>query len=303
MNELLRVLNALSADDLESLITRASIILEKKRKEEAEQALLEKERLRQERLAQERKRQEEIAELERKLNELKSQSAKEAEDPGVRGGNFVMYDKAQPAPGAVSETPRQAPVQSAARPAPPPEKITCPYCHKLNVADSLFCSNCGQKMTGSQPTPRPQSAAGTVSRPVAQPVSQPQRSAAQVRYANSSMKKWDRLPDERTLLADHEIVIYQPVRSGAYIYQMEVTNHRILISRQNVAVRGAGMTLGIVGSLLVGDAKPWLEIPLTAIKRCWVEQKNFIIEADQNYVLKNKKYEQLLPDLIASARR
>ena len=73
MNEILKMLNELKADDLDKVITRANILLEKKRKEEAEQALLEKERLRQEKIEQERKRQREIAELLRKLQELQSQ--------------------------------------------------------------------------------------------------------------------------------------------------------------------------------------------------------------------------------------
>lgn len=47
MNEILKMLNELKADELDGLIVRANILLEKKRKEEAEQALLEKERLRQ----------------------------------------------------------------------------------------------------------------------------------------------------------------------------------------------------------------------------------------------------------------
>ena len=47
MNEILKMLNELKADELDSLIVCAKILLEKKRKEEAEQALLEKERLRQ----------------------------------------------------------------------------------------------------------------------------------------------------------------------------------------------------------------------------------------------------------------
>ena len=56
MNEILKMLNTLSADDLDSIIVRATIMLEKKRKDEAEMALLEKERLRQEKIAQERRR-------------------------------------------------------------------------------------------------------------------------------------------------------------------------------------------------------------------------------------------------------
>lgn len=290
MNEILKMLNELSADDLESVIVRANIILDKKRKEEAEQALLEKERLRQERLAQEKKRQQEIAELERKLNELKRQSMSQPEEPGVQGNGFVMYEQPKPAPKA-------APVQpvTRAQPAPTPEKITCPYCHKLNVADSLFCSNCGKKMTGATAAPQPQA--------VSRSASQPQGQAAQVRYADSSVKEWAKLPDEHTLHGSQEVVFHQPVRSGSYTYYMEVTNKRILISRRSAAAVGASMTLGLVGSLIAGGPKPWLEIPLTAVKRCWVDGKQFVIEADQNYVLKNKKFEQFLPDLVNGAKR
>ena len=74
MNEILKMLNELSADDLDSLITRANIMLDKKRKEEAEQARLEQERQRQEKLEQEKQRQQEIAELQRRLQELQGQA-------------------------------------------------------------------------------------------------------------------------------------------------------------------------------------------------------------------------------------
>ncbi|MBQ8655359.1 MAG: hypothetical protein IJ507_10545 [Clostridia bacterium] len=116
MTEILKMLNALTADELDSVIMRASIMLEKKRKEEAEQALLEKERLRQEQLAQERKRQEEIAELQRRLRELQSQPAVVPEE--VKGDNFVMYEQPakKPAPQPVPVQPQPVPVQP--QPAP-----------------------------------------------------------------------------------------------------------------------------------------------------------------------------------------
>ena len=63
MDEILKILNALTADELDSVILRAGIMLEKKRKDEAEQARLEQERLRQEKIEQEKQRQQEIAEL------------------------------------------------------------------------------------------------------------------------------------------------------------------------------------------------------------------------------------------------
>ena len=50
MEEILKMLNALTADELDSVIMRAGIMLEKKRREEAEEALREKERQRQERI-------------------------------------------------------------------------------------------------------------------------------------------------------------------------------------------------------------------------------------------------------------
>ena len=94
MNEILKMLNELKADELDSLIVRAKILLEKKRKEEAEQALLEKERLRQEKIEQEKRRQQEIAELQRKLQELQSQKP-DIPEP-VNGDNFVMREPAAP---------------------------------------------------------------------------------------------------------------------------------------------------------------------------------------------------------------
>lgn len=126
MNEILQKLNALKADELEAVITRASIMLEKKQKEEAQQALLEKERIRQEQLAQAQKRQQEIADLERKLKELKSQTP--ATPEAVRGDSFVMRE---PAPAAQ----------------PMPSSKICPRCHQSNTPDSMFCAGCGKQLT------------------------------------------------------------------------------------------------------------------------------------------------------------
>lgn len=125
MNEILQKLNALRADELEAVITRANIMLEKKRKEEAQQALLEKERIRQQQLAQAQKRQQEIAELERKLKELKNQTPAMPED--VRGDSFVMRE---PAPAAQ----------------PKPSNKNCPHCHQSNTLDSMFCASCGKQL-------------------------------------------------------------------------------------------------------------------------------------------------------------
>ena len=207
MNEILRVLNALTADDLEDLIMRANIILEKKRKEEAEQALREKERLRQERLEQERRRQQEIAELQRKLQELQSQAPLTPEEP-VQGDNFVMYDSAAAASKAAAySTPavQPAPVtrtaQPAAQPAPatrvvqptrsapaaqpaqpkPAGNITCPYCHKLNMAGSLFCEKCGQRLDQPVQPSAPRPAAP-------QPARQADQTGSSVRYMDGPQR-------------------------------------------------------------------------------------------------------------------
>ena len=93
MNEILKMLNALTADELDSVLMRGGIMLEKKRKEEAEVAAREKERQRLEKIEQEKKRLEEIAALQRKLQELQSQKVVIPDEPGkATGDNFVMYD-------------------------------------------------------------------------------------------------------------------------------------------------------------------------------------------------------------------
>lgn len=111
MNEILQSLNALKADELEAVITRANIILEKKRKEEARQALLEKERL----------RRQTIAELERKLKELKSENTPLPED--AHGSSHV--------PSAAQSR---------------PSSLVCPRCHQSNTPDSMFCAGCGKQL-------------------------------------------------------------------------------------------------------------------------------------------------------------
>ena len=166
MNEILKLMNELRADELDSLIMRANIILEKKRKEEAEAALREKERQRQERIAQEKKRQQEIAELLRKLQELQNQKIVIPDEP-VQGNDFVMYDVRRPiddarvASAAVKPASTQAtPAQSrSAAAAPAPKQSSCPHCHALNPSGSAFCANCGQRMDGkplAQPAPKAQ---------------------------------------------------------------------------------------------------------------------------------------------------
>lgn len=275
MNEILKMLNGLKADELDALIVRANIMLEKKRREEAEQALLEKEHLRRNQIEQERRRQQEIAELQRKLQELQSQKPPVPEP--ANGNNFVMREPA-------------APVQ------PRPAQVYCPYCRQLNEAGSQFCANCGQRIAAPQPAPRA-SAGG-----------------AQVRLANESMKKWEMRPGEQSMRGRHEIVLLQP-DGGKFAYQMEVTNQRILLYRESAASRNADMVArmggGLVGSLIAEGVKaaagagprPWLEIPLTAVSGCGLQnKKEFYIVADQTYVLKNKNYDSLLPNLVAQAK-
>lgn len=327
MNEILKMLNALTADELDSVLMRGGIMLEKKRKEEAEAAAREKERQRLEKIEQEKKRLEEIAALQRKLQELQSQKIVIPDEPGkTTGDNFVMYDKpaAQPKPAPAQQAPQMAACphckamniagsmfcancgQSMSKPQPAqPARVSCPHCHALNEASSVFCSNCGQKMTAKPPVAPPP-----------KPVTPVQTTAAQVRYADESMKKWEMLPGEETKRKNHPITLLQPDGGRKFSYYMEVTNKRILLTREgnfskNMGLAGA-LGGGLVGGLLMegvkaaagAGPKPWLEIPLAAISNCGLQgKKEFFIVADQTYVLKNSNYEILLPDLIANAKR
>lgn len=292
MNEILRMLNELNADELDGLILRANLLLEKKRKEEAEQALLEKERLRQEKIKQEQKRQQEIAELQRKLQELQRQRPDTPEP--VNGDGFVMHEA------AVASQARTNPV--TATPASQPVQLYCPHCGQANAADSKFCANCGQQIrvarataSASSPAPAAQAHAGTA-----------------VRYADESMKAWEKRPNEYTIYVRQEIKLLQP-NEGKFAYSMEVTDQRILLTREKSSSKNAGMMArmgvgGLVGGLVAdaihsAGAKPWLEIPLTSVSSCGIQNdKEFYIVADQTYVLKNKKYEKFLPDLVAKAK-
>ena len=373
MNEILKMLNALTADELDSVLMRGGIMLEKKRKEEAEAAAREKERQRLEKIEQEKKRLEEIAALQRKLQELQSQKIVIPDEPGkATGDNFVMYDKpaaAQPKPAPAQQAPQMAacphckamniadskfcancgqsmskpqPVQPAKPESPkmaccphcnlfiaadrqfcsncgkpvnvavkasPESKIQCPHCHTYNEPGSVYCSNCGQNMKVSAPA-TPQKPATSP-----QPATPPQTSAAQVRYADESMTKWEMLPGEKTMRGRHEIQMLQP-NGGKFAYYMEVTNLRILFTRESSGARNAALAArmggGLVGSLIAegvksaagAGPKPWLEIPLTAISNCGLQgKKEFFFVADQTYVLKNHSYEKFLPDLIANAKR
>ena len=374
MNEILKMLNALTADELDSVLMRGGIMLEKKRKEEAEAAAREKERQRLEKIEQEKKRLEEIAALQRKLQELQSQKIVIPDEPGkATGDNFVMYDKPAAKPAAAQ--PKPAPAQQA------PQMTACPHCKAMNIADSKFCANCGQSMSAPQPAKSESpkmarcphcnlfiaadrqfcsncgktvnvavktsteskiqcphchtynepgsvycsscgqnmktSAPVTPQKPATppQPATPSQSSAAQVRYADESMKKWEKLPEEYTLRVSHEIQMLQP-NGGKFAYYMEVTNQRILFTRESSGAKNAALAArmggGLVGSLIAegvksaagAGPKPWLEIPLMAVTNCGLQsKKEFFFVADQTYVLKNHSYEKFLPDLIANAKR
>lgn len=347
MNEILKLLNALTADELDSVLMRGGIMLEKKRKEEAEAAIREQERIRLEKIEQEKKRLEEIAELQRKIEELQKQKIIIPEAPGTATGDgFVMYDKpktdaakpAAPVQPAKPETPALTrcphcnlfisagrevcsncgkPVNAAAKtPSQPNVKVPCPHCHTLNVSGSVYCSNCGQKMTTKHPVTPPQPAAPVQPATPAQPATPPQAAAAQVRYADESMKKWEKLPGEETKCKDHSIKLLQPDGGKKFAYYMEVTNKRILFTRENAFTKDLGLAGalggGLVGGLLMegvkaaagAGPKPWLEIPLTAVSNCGLQgKKEFFIVADQTYVLKNFGYEKFLPALVAEAKK
>ena len=334
MNEILKMLNALTADELDSVLMRGGIMLEKKRKEEAEAAAREKERQRLEKIEQEKKRLEEIAELQRKLQELQNQRIVIPDEPGkATGDGFVMYDKpktddVQPAKPVQPDPPKTPKMtrcphcnlfiaadrqfcSNCGKPVTEPAKtpaapgISCPHCHTSNEPGSMFCSNCGQKMTVKTPVAPPPKPAMPV-----------QTTTAQVRYADESMKKWELLPGEETRCKKHPITLLQPDGGKKFAYYMEVTNKRILLTREgnfskNMGLAGA-LGGGLVGGLLMegvkaaagGGPKPWLEIPLAAVSNCGLQgKKEFFIVADQTYVLKNSNYEKFLPDLVANAKK
>lgn len=242
MNEILRMLNELKADELDKVIMRANILLEKKRKEEAEQELLEKERLRQEMLLREKKRQQEIAELQRKLLELQSQKTEIPE--AVKGDGFVMREPAAPA------QPKAAPVPPVSTPTPvqsKPVQMYCPHCGRPNPAGSQFCSNCGQRMNVPH-------ASATPTRAPSNP------GVSQVRYADESMKKWEMRPGEQSVRGRHEIVLLQP-NGGKFAYHMEVTNQRILFYRESAASKNAGMVPGWAADSWVRSSRKALRLP------------------------------------------
>ncbi|MBP3540779.1 MAG: zinc-ribbon domain-containing protein [Clostridia bacterium] len=310
MNEILKMLNELSADDLDSLITRANIMLDKKRKEEAEQARLEQERQRQEKLEQEKQRQQEIAELQRRLQELQGQAYVEpaAEKTPVKTESFVAAPKKVPS--FYTEPVATAPARPAPAPAQPRPvaRIACPSCRTMNAADSRFCEHCGTPLNKA-PQPAPQPAA---TRTPAQPAAP----AASVRYAPEGMKKWEMLPGENTLVKRSEMRFLQPKPERKYVYSIEVTDKRILLSRESAASAGMG-TAGVMGAGFVGGLimegikaasgagpKPWIEIPMAAVSNCFVQnKKEIVLVADQTYVFKCGGLEKNLPDMVANLRR
>lgn len=341
MNEILKMLNSLTADELDAVLVRGALLLEKKREDEARAALLEQMRKREEQLAQEKRRQEEIAQLQRRLQELQSQTPP-APEP-VKGDGFVMREVTPPQPApkpperpaappakakktcpwCLTEndgdtvfclqcgkrvTPPQPAPKPPERPAAPPAapaKKPCPYCQTLNDGDTVFCVSCGQRMDRSAPV-RPAPPAQPL-RPATPPPAQP-RPENQVKEAPEGTKKWEMRPGEKMLYNRQEATLLEPVKSGKMKYYMEVTNQRILFSRESAASAATGVAFGLIGDLVKtaagGGPKPWLEIPLAAVRSCGpADKKEFHIVADKTYVLKNHKYEKFLPDLVADAKR
>lgn len=298
MNEILKMLNGLSADDLDSLIVRANIMLEKKRKEEAEQALQEQERLRQEKLEQEKQRQQEIADLQRRLEELQRQSAPVPEKP-TQTESFVAAPKKVPS--FYTDPAPAAPAQP--KPAAGP---VCPSCRRTNSPDARFCENCGASLT--QPVRQAQAAPAAPVRPAS--------NASAVRYAPEGTKKWEKLPGENTLWNRVEITLLQPAPEKRTAYFMEVTDKRILLSRENAFSAGmhmaGAMGGGLVGGLIMdgikaatgAGPKPWLEIPMSAISSCTVQnKKEVVIVAGETYVIKGSGVDKNLPAMVANVRR
>lgn len=334
MDEILKQLYALTASELDYVIIRANILLERKRKEEAEAARVERERQekerlererqerlkreqeQQEKLKQERLHQQKIEELQRQLRELQNQTA--SGTTVVQGDNFTMRNPVkaqQTTPVAptkpVSEPVRTVTVKTAATQTAPKAQTTyCPHCGKANGASGQFCCGCGQRLGVTQTAQR------------TAPVQNTQRTApasqtfGQVRHVDSTVKQWVLEDGEKSVSRCREIALLQPDAGKKQTVYMEITNRRILLTRESTASKNAGlvarMSGGIVGALIAegiqsatdSGPKPWIEIPLTAVADCGVQnQKEFFIEADQMYVLKNKGYEKVLPNLVATAKR
>lgn len=296
MNELLKLLNTLTADELENVIMCANIMMEKKRKEEAQEALLEKERQRQEKIAQEKRRLEEIAELQRRLQELQSQPVSIPEEPDTIP-DITSFMNDAPAEQA-------APVQQSL------ELVSCPHCGLKNISGKKFCANCGQKMV-SNFRQEPQAAPAPAPQPAPTPAPQPQ-----VCYADEDLKEWVLASGEKMERDSQEVIFLKPEMDDKFAYSMEVTNKRILFSRETRASRNASIAArmggGLLGSLIAegvksatgAGPKPWMEIPLTAVSNCGVQdKKEFFIDADKTYLLKNNGIDKFLPNLVANAKR
>lgn len=230
--------------------------------------------------------------------------------------------------------------------------IFCPHCHKWTDADFTHCVHCYESVNPSAPRPVPQAAetAAPTARPVttptpapaarpvvtptpapaARPVATPapapapKASAAQVRYADESVKNWTSIPGETIVKKAHVIGLLKP-EGGKFTYSMMVTDRRLLFWRESnskkagIAARISGAAVVALGGGLLGPLvaagtraalsegpKPWVEIPLTAISSCGLQNGTgeFYITADQTYVLQNmEKYEQYIPQLVKNAKR
>lgn len=216
----------------------------------------------------------------------------------------------------------------------------CPHCHKWTNTDFTHCVHCYKSVNPSAPRPVPQAGGTTapvlvsqaapkpvsapkpapapVSYAAPQPVSAPapKASAAQVRYADESVKNWDLLPGEKSVKGRHAVGLLKP-EGGKFTYHMQVTDRRILMWKESNRSTNFGyvarMGGGLLGQLIAAGAKaavgagpkPWVEIPLEAVSSCGVRNgSEFYIEADQTYVLQNLgKYDKFLPDLVENAKR
>ena len=209
--------------------------------------------------------------------------------------------------------------------------VVCPHCHKWTDTDYTHCVHCyksinpyaprmvpqaGQPITSSAApaAPRAASAATYQAAPRPAAVHQPQ-AAAQVCYADDSVKDWVKFTGERTVRSRHAIGLLQPA-GGKFTYHMEVTDRRILLWKESSGSSTFGyvarMGGGLLGSLIAEGVKaaagtgpkPWVEIPLGAVSSCGLRNKaEFFITADQTYVLKNMKYDKFLPELVENAKK
>ena len=270
MNEILMQLNTLSADELESVIERAKIMAELKRKEEAEFRRQEEERRRQEQAEQERRRQEEIAELQRRLRELQGQApAAPAPQPEPVKPEPVYTAPVQPEP--VYTAPVYA-APEAPKPAPQPAYVP-----------PVAPAQPAPQETGAQVKYADESMEKWVLLPGEKEILDSLDVEFSMPALDKDMAYVMTLTDQRILLS-----------------RQSAAAHR--------AKRNAGIGFGLIGSLItssiVGKPKPWLEIPLTAVTNCGpMGKKEFFFEADQTYVINNKVVAKRLPELVAQAKK